>query len=123
MLIDPMQTWCNDQGDRCLARAWALLDRGEHLARRAGGDEAGPGLWLLAANSILRARDALEAIHPAAPHRRGVHTPLDGTCSDLVQAAAQQLAVIPPGHEPTGLYLVLVHLAEADHEVEGRSCS
>ncbi len=60
----PMRTAMNDQADQGIVRAWALLDRAEHLARQAVRDEAGPSLWLLAANSILRARDALEAIHP-----------------------------------------------------------
>ena len=119
----PIQTSCNDQAEQCLARAWTLLDRGEHLARQGGGDESGPGLWLLAANSILRARDALEAIHPAAPHGSGLDAPVGQTCSDLVRAAAQQLAGIPAGHEPAGLSLALVHLAQAGQEVEGRSCS
>jgi hypothetical protein len=117
------QRSCNGQGEACLARAWVLLDHGEHLARQAGGDEAAPGLWLLAANSILRARDALEAIHPAAPHSSGLDAPVYGTCADLVAAAAQQLASIPAGHQPAGLSLALVHLAQATSEVEGRSCS
>jgi hypothetical protein len=119
----PIQRSCNDQAEQCLARAWTLLDRGEHLARQGGGDETSPGLWLLAANSILRARDALEAINPAAPSGSGLDAPVEQTCSELVRAAAQQLASIPAGHEPAGLSLALVHLAQADHEVEGRSCS
>jgi hypothetical protein len=118
-----MQTSMNDQANQCLARAWALLDRGEHQARQAAGDEAGPSLWLLAANSILRARDALEAIHPAAPLAGGVDALPEGTCRDLVQAAAVQLASIPQGHGPAGLSLALVHLAQADHEVRGRKGS
>jgi hypothetical protein len=36
-----MQTWTNDQAHRHLARAWALLDRAEQLARQAVRDEAG----------------------------------------------------------------------------------
>lgn len=123
MQIDPLQTSRNDQADGCLARAWELLDRGEHLARQGGAEQAGHGLWLLAANAILRARDALEAIHPAAPARRGVDPPLERTCCELVRAAARQLASIPAGHEPAGLSLALFHLAQADHEVQGRSCS
>ena len=118
-----MQTSMNNQANQCLARAWALLDRGEHQARQAAGDEADPSLWLMAANSILRARDALEAIHPAAPHTGGVGPLPEGNCQELVQAAADHLATIPQGHEPAGLFLALVHLAEADHEVGGRSCS
>jgi hypothetical protein len=118
-----MQTSAGEHGDQCLARAWALLDRGEHLARQGAGDQAGAGLGLLAANAIMRARDALEVIHPAAAGSRGLQVPGEGTCSDLVRAAAQQLASIPAGHEPAGLSLALVHLADADHEVEGRSCS
>ena len=118
-----MQTSMNDQAEQGLARAWALLDRAEHLARQGVRDETGPSLWLLAANSILRARDALEAIHPAAPARRGVDPPLERTCCELVRAAARQLASIPAGHEPAGLSLALFHLAQADHEVQGRSCS
>jgi len=115
-----MQTAMNDQANQCLARAWALLDRGEHLARQAIRDEAGPSLWLLAANSLLRARDALEAIHPPAPHTKGVDALPDGNCQDLVRAAVEQLASIPQGHEPAGFPLALVHLAEAEHEVGGR---
>ena len=118
-----MQTSMNDQPEQALVRAWALLDRAEHLARQAFRDEAGPWLWLLAANSILRARNALEAIHPAAPHTRGVDVLPDGNCPDLVRAAVEQLASIPQGHEPAGFPLVLVHLAEAEHEVGGRNCS
>ena len=114
-----MQTSINDQANQCLARAWALLDRAEHLARQGVRDEAGPSLWLLAANSILRARDALEAIHPAAPHTRGVDALPDGNCPDLVRAAVEQLASIPQGHEPAGLSLALVHLAEADTKSAG----
>jgi len=120
--VNPMQTSAGEQGEQCLARAWLLLDRGEHLARAGGDDQASAGLWLLAANAILRARDALEAIHPDAAGSRGLQVP-GGTCSDLVRAAARQLASIPAGHEPAGLSLALVHLADADHEVEGRSCS
>jgi len=118
-----MQKAMNDQANRRLVRAWALLDRAEHLARQAARDEAGPSLWLLAANSILRARDALEAIHPAAPHTFGVDELADGNCQHLVRAAVEQLSGIPHGHEPVGLSLVLARLAEADHEVGGRFCS
>ncbi len=118
-----MQTSMNDQANQCLAQAWALLDRAEHLARQGVCDETGPSLWLLAANSILRARDALEAIHPDAPHTSRVGVLPDGTCQDLVRAAVEQLASIPQGHEPAGLSSALVHLAEAEHEVGGRNCS
>lgn len=117
-----MQTSMNDQADQGLVRAWALLDRAEHLARQAIRDEAGPSLWLLAANSILRARDALEAIHPAASHAIGVDALPGGNCRDLVRAAVEQLASIPQGHEPAGLSLALVYLAEAGQEVGGRNC-
>ena len=119
----PMQTSMKDQANQCLARAWALLDRGEHQARQAAGDEADPSLCLLAANSILRARDALEAIHPAASNTFGVDELPEGNYQELVQAAVEQLASIPQGHVPAGLFLALVHLAEANHEVGGRSCS
>ncbi|MHB1472951.1 MAG: hypothetical protein ACYDDU_16885 [Dermatophilaceae bacterium] len=112
----------NDQANQGLARAWALLDRAEHLARQAVRDEAGPSLWLLAANSILRARDALEAIHPPACHTKGADALPDGICADLVRAAVDQLASIPQGHEPAGFSLALVHLAEAEREVGGRFC-
>jgi len=115
-----MQTSMNNQTHQCLARAWALLDRAEGLARQAGRVEAGPWLWFLAANSILRARDALEAIHPTAPHASGVGALPDGTCQDLLRAAVDQFASIPKGHEPAGLSVALVHLAEAEHEVAGR---
>jgi len=117
-----MQTSMNNQANQSLARAWALLDRAEHLARQEVRDEAGPALWLLAANSILRARDVLEAIHPAAPHSSRVDVLPDGNCQDLVRAAVCELASIPRGHEPLGLSLVLVYLADAEHEVGGRFC-
>ncbi len=117
-----MQTSMNDQAEQGLARAWALLDRAEHLARQGVRDETGPSLWLLAANSILRARDALEAIHPAAPHTICVDALPDGKCRDLVWAALEQLASIPKGHEPAGFSMALVHLADAEHEVGGRFC-
>lgn len=117
-----MNTPTNDQANQCLALAWALLDRGEHLARHAAGDDTDPWLWLLAANSIQRARDALEAIHPAASHPDGYDVLPEGTCTELVRGAAEELAKIPLGHEPAGLSLALVHLAEANHEVGGRSC-
>lgn len=110
----------NNQAHQCLARAWALLDRAEGMARQAGRVEAEPGLWLLAANSILRARDALEAIHPAAAHPSGVGVLPEGTCQDLLRAAVEQFASIPNGHEPAGLSLALAHLADAEHEVGGR---
>ena len=113
----------NEQGEQRLAWAWALLDRGEHLAQQRGCDQAGAGLWLLAAKAIVAARDALEAIYPAAAGSGGLRVPLAGTCPDLVRAAAQLLASIPAGHEPAGLPLALLHLADADHEVGGRSCS
>lgn len=118
-----MKTPMNDQASQCLARAWGLLDRAEQLARHAAGNEADPGLWLLAANSILRARDALEAIHPAASHQGDYDELPEGTCQELVRAAAVQLADIPHGHEPAGLSLALVHLADAKHEVGARLCS
>jgi len=118
-----MQTAMNDQANQCLAQAWSLLDRAEHLARQGVRDETGPSLWLLAANSILRARDALEAIHPDAAHADGVDALPDGNCQGLVRAAVEQLASIPQGHEPAGLSLALVYLAEAEHEVGGRNCS
>lgn len=76
-----MQTSMNNQANQCLARAWALLDRAEQLAREGVRDETGPSLWLLAANSILRARDVLEAIHPATTHqpcRRAARRQLPG---------------------------------------------
>ena len=44
----------------------------------------------------------------------------DGTGQDLVQAVARQLRNIPQGQEMEGLSLVLVYLAEAEHEVGGR---
>ena len=84
-----MQTSMNDQAHQCLARAWALLDRAEHLARQAVRGEAGLSLWLLAANGISRARDALEAIHPAAPHTGGFDALPDWSCQDLVRAAVE----------------------------------
>jgi hypothetical protein len=118
----PMQKAMNDQANRRLVLAWALLDRAEHLARQAARDEPGPSLWLLAANSILRARDTLEAIHPAAPHTNRVDVLPAGTCQDLVRAAVCELASIPRGHEPLGLSLALVHLADAEHETGGRFC-
>jgi hypothetical protein len=117
-----MQTSMNDQAEQGLVQAWALLDRAEHMARQAVRDEAGPSLWLLAANSILRARDALEAIHPPASHTGGADALPDGNCADLVRAAVDQLASIPQGHEPAGFSLALVHLAAAEHEVGGRFC-
>ena len=117
-----MQTSMNDQAEQGLARAWALLDRAEHLARQGIRDETGTSLWLLAANSILRARDALEAIHPAAPHTVGVDAEPDGNCRDLVGAALEQLASIPKTHQPAGLSLAMIHLTEAEHEVGGRFC-
>jgi hypothetical protein len=117
-----MATSRTDQGDRCLARAWALLDRGEHLAR-AGDGQDGAGLWLLAANAILRARDALEAVHPAASSGRSRQVPVEGTCAELVRSAARQLARVPSGHEPAGLWLALVHLGEAELEVRELWCS
>jgi hypothetical protein len=117
-----MQTSMNNQANQCFARAWALLDRAEQLARQAVRAETGPSLWLLAANSILRARDALEAIHPAAPHASRVGVLPDGNCQDLVRAAVCELASIPRGHEPLGLSLALVHLADAEHETGGRFC-
>ena len=96
-----MQTSMNDQANQCLARAWALLDRAEHLARQGVRDEIGPSLWLLDANSILRARDALEAIHPAAPHTIGIDALPDGNCQDLVRAAVVSLRASP---EATNLW-------------------
>ncbi len=117
-----MQTSTNDQAHRHLARAWALLDRAEQLARQAVRNEAGPSLWLLAANSILRARDSMEAIHPSAPHTDGADALFDGDCRDLVWAAVCELASIPQSQEPVGLSVALVHLAAAEHEVGGRFC-
>jgi hypothetical protein len=113
-----MKTQMNKQGNQRLARAWALLDRAEQLARQTARDEAGPSLWLLAANSILRARDALEAIDPAAPNTGEVDAAFDGNCRDLVRAAVRELAAIP--QESVGLSVALVHLAAAEHEVGGR---
>jgi hypothetical protein len=126
MRIDPMNISKHDQGDGCLARAWALLAAGEHLARGSGEQKPGPGLWLLAANAILRARDCLEAIHPCSASAGGddaVPQWPDMTCSELVAAAAQELASIPPGLEPPGLSLALYHLVEASGEVAGRCVS
>jgi hypothetical protein len=117
-----MQTSMNNQANQWLARAWALLDRAEQLARQAVRDETGPSLWLLAANSILRARDALEAMPLNDPATSRVGVLPDGNCQDLVRAAVCELASIPRGHEPPGLSLALVHLAEAEHEVGGRFC-
>jgi hypothetical protein len=118
----PMQISMNDQANQGVARAWALLDRAEHLARQCAGEETGPPLWLLAANSIQRARDALEAIDPAAPDGVGLAAQPNESCADLVRAAFEQLARIPAGYEPAGLSMALVHLAEAEHEVGGRFC-
>jgi hypothetical protein len=115
-----MNTSISDEARRSLARAWALLDGAEYLARQAVQTETDSSLWVLAANSILRARDALEAIYPAAAHVGGVDSLPDGTCQDLVQAAARQLRNIPQGHEAEELALVLGYLAEAEHEVGGR---
>jgi len=115
-----MHTSINDEAHQSLARAWALLDSAEYLARQAVQAETDASLWLLAANSISRARDALEAIYPAAPHVGGVGQLVDGTCQDLVWAAAQHLSDVPQGQEPEGLPLVLIHLAEAEREVTGR---
>lgn len=115
-----MHTSINDEAHQSLARAWALLDGAEYLARQAVQTETDSSLWLLAANSILRARDALEAIYPAAAHGGGDDSLPDGTGQDLVQAAARQLRNIPQGHETEALSLVLGYLAEAEHEVGGR---
>jgi hypothetical protein len=115
-----MYTSINDQDHQSLARAWALLDGAEYLARQAAQTETDSSLWLLVANSILRARDALEAIYPAAAHRGGHELLPDGTSQDLVQAAARQLRSIPQAQEAEGLSLVLGYLAEAEHEIGGR---
>jgi len=115
-----MHTSINDQTHQCLTRAWAHLDRAEHLARQAIQTEADSSLCLLAANSIMRARDALDAIYPPAPHVSGAQPLPDGTCQDLVQAATRQLRNINQGHEPEALSVVLGYLAEAEHEVDGR---
>lgn len=115
-----MKTSMNNQGNQRLARAWALLDRAEQLARQSARAEVDPSLWLLAANSILRARDALEAIDPAAPYTGAVGAGFDGNCQDLVWAAVCELATIPKAEEPVGLSAALVHLAAAEHEVGGR---
>ena len=118
-----MATSRTEHGDRCVVRAWALLERAEHLARRGDGNPAGADLWLLAANAILRARDALEVVHPAASGSRSPQILVGGTCSELVRSAARQLARIPAGDEPAGLRLALVHLTRADEEVQERLCS
>jgi hypothetical protein len=115
-----MHTANNDEAKQSLARAWALLDGAEYLARKAAQTEPDSSLWLLAANSILRARDALEAIYPAAAHRGDDELLPHGTSQDLVQAAARHLRSIPHGQEAEGLALVLGYLAEAEHEVGGR---
>lgn len=117
-----MHTSINEEDHQPLARAWAFLDGAEYLARQSVQTETDSSLWLLAANSILRARDALEAIYPAAAHGGGHESLPDGTCQDLVQAAARQLRNIPQGQEAEGLSLVLGYLAEAEHEVGGRFC-
>lgn len=106
-----------DKAHQHLARAWARLDRAEALARQAARGEAEPSLWLLAVNSILRARDALEAIHPAAAETGALGALVGGDCRHLVWAAAGELASIPAGHEPAGLSVALVHLA-----LFGRRC-
>jgi len=90
------------------------------LARQAARAEGGLSLWLLAANSILRAREALEAIHPAAAETGAVDALVDGDCRQLVWAAVGELASIPHGREPAGLSVALVHLAAAEHEVGER---
>ena len=115
-----MHTSINDEAHQSIARAWALLDGAECLARQAAQSETDSSLWLLAANSILRARDALEAICPAAAHGGGHELMPDGTGQDMVQAAARQLRNIPQGQEDEGLALVLGYLAEAELEVGGR---
>jgi hypothetical protein len=115
-----MHTSINDEDHQPLARAWALLDGAEYLARQAAQTEPDSSLWLLAANSILRARDALEAIYPDAAHGGGHESLPDGTGQDLVQAAARHLRNIPQDQETEALSLVLGYLAEAEHEVAGR---
>jgi len=115
-----MHTPINEEDHQPLARVWALLDGAEYLARQAAQTETDSSLWLLAANSILRARDALEAIYPAAAHGGGHESLPDGTGQDLVQAAARQLRNIPQGQETEGMSLVLGYLAEAEDEVGGR---
>jgi len=94
-----------------------LHDRGENLARQAPGYQIGARLWLLGANDILRAHDALEAIVPAVPLPCGVHAPADGTCTHLLAPAAQQLRSIPKGHQPAGL--ALAHRAGAQVDFFG----
>jgi len=115
-----MHTAIGHEAYQSLASAWALLDRAEYLARQTVRTEKDPSLWLLAANSIARARDALEAIYPAAAHIGGVGQLFDGPDQALVQAAVEQLKSIPHGHGPEGLSLVLAFLAQAEHEVGGR---
>ena len=115
-----MHTSINDEVHQSIARAWALLDGAEYLARQAAQTETDSSLWLLAANSVLRARDSLEAIYPDAAHVGGLESVPDGTGQDLVQAAARQLRNIPQAHATEGLSLVLGYLAEAEHEVGGR---
>ena len=115
-----MKTTMNDQAHQHLARAWALLNRAEKLARRAARVEAEASLWLLAANSILRARDAIEAIHPTGPHTGVIEVLAGGDCQDLVLAADDELTGIPLSQEPVGLSVALVQLAAAKHEVGGR---
>jgi hypothetical protein len=115
-----MHTSINGEDHQSLAHAWALLDGAEHLARQAVQTDNESSLWLLAANSVLRARDALEATYPDAAHGGGDDSLPDGTGQDLVQAATRQLSNIPQGHQTEGLALVLGYLAEAEHELSGR---
>ena len=117
-----LQSSLDEQADGCLARAWVLLDRGEQLARQAAGNQGVPALWLLAANAILGARDALETVGAGVSPAGSTDEPAGGTCRDVVAAAAQQLASIPTGHAPPGLYLALVYLVQAGHEVEQWWC-
>ena len=73
-----MHTSINEEDHQPLARAWALLDGAEYLARQAAQTELDSSRCLLAANSILPARDAVEAISPSPAPRGGPGPPVGG---------------------------------------------
>lgn len=119
-----MTTTDTDAARERIGRAGQLLAAAEELALRAWrADPASP--WLLHANAIRAAREALA--HFALPLPPGPALPGDAhpaepadpaDPADLARRAREELNAIPDGQVPLGLGVPLVYLANALRDLE-----
>jgi hypothetical protein len=96
-------------------RAGKLLSAAEELAMQAWREDP-TSAWLLHANALMTAREALAHFGVPPP----ADAPTGGDPAELARRARDELDGIPDGDAPAGIGVPLVYLADALSDLEAR---